>query len=167
FTLAVEQQPGAMACHVCGTAGGFPGMLADRTGGIGHVPPSPSHEMARIAGGASPGMHVGDDLRGTVTESLPLAPGGFEKVEIFGGVNGGARSRTEVFRDLDLVPLALHRFQQALGSFRLLGTRLRLSADQEEGRIVTGVPRIVDDFHLASPAAVAPDGSLKTFVLGL
>src|SRR5690625_1249834 len=150
LALTLQQQSRTVGGDVSRAAGGLPGVFPQGTSRVGHVPAGTTNEMTGVACGLLGWVNVGDDLGAAVTQSLPLRPGGLEEAEVVRAVHGSARPRPEAFGCQDLVALALRGFEQALRSFGLLGTGFGYAPDQEEGRVVTRVAGVVDDFHSLS-----------------
>ena len=76
LTLALEYQPGSGERTVGRAAGRRPGVLPERTGGIGHVPASAANNTLRVGGKGLRRVYIGNDFIGAVSQRLPVAAGG-------------------------------------------------------------------------------------------
>ncbi len=124
------------------------GVGSDRAGGVGHVPTGPSDDAIRIAHRIPRRMNVGDDLRCfRAGERRPALVGVAQEVQVAAGVRSGHRFEPEIGRLLDLETDPPHAGEQAIDSFRLVGTERRDTAHEEEVGLVDDMDRIVEHPH--------------------
>ncbi len=92
-------------------------------------------------------MDIGHHLCRWIIQQLPALVGGFQKPEIFGRVNGRARTRAIVVRRDDIMPRALCCRQQAKSALGLFVAALQATPHHEELRVMVLMPLAVDYFH--------------------
>ena len=71
----------------------LPGFAGDRAGGVGHMVAGLTDRRGRIGAGSRDRMDVGDHFRRGALDTLPAAEDMLEKVEIFGCMHRGNRSK--------------------------------------------------------------------------
>ena len=104
--------------------------------------------MRRVSRGGAHGMHIGDHFRTGIAERRPFLPGTFEKAEIFGAMDSGARSLAERGRLDQIMRSGGEALEQPVGPLGLLGGAPDDAAHQEKLRIVAAMPFAVDRFQL-------------------
>lgn len=133
------------------SAGRSPGARADRRRGVGGVPAELAGDMGGISRGMAHRMDIADHLRAGIAERGPGLPGLAQERQIFRTVDARTRSLPECGRLDQLMLAVLEPFEQAVGTFGLLGGPLDHTANQEELRIVAAMQLGMDGFHSNTP----------------
>lgn len=144
-----------------------PGLAGDRASGIGHVVAGLADRRGRIRAAPRDRMDVGDHFGRSAFDSLPAREDVLEKIEIFGRMHSGNRTKPVISRPFDRAAGSLGAGEQPFDALRLFRIGLLGAAGEERLGIVAlllfGIKGFHDFPHSSGASAKAKNASPTIF----